>query len=99
MITRADVDKLLAIRAPGPSLLSLYLRVPQDPAQLRELPARADALLGNPGQAGQRDRDTVRGLLAAHARDWLGHTIAIFACADVGPVSYTHLTLPTKRIV
>jgi hypothetical protein len=25
MITRADVDKLLSIRAAGPSLLSLYL--------------------------------------------------------------------------
>jgi len=84
MITRADVDKLLGITAAGPSLLSLYLLVPLDPAQLRELPVRADDLLGKPIQAGQRERDTVRRLLAAHARDWLGHTIAIFACAELG---------------
>ena len=35
MITRADVDKLLGTTAVGPSLLSVYLRVPRDPAQLR----------------------------------------------------------------
>ena len=52
MFTRADVDKLLGIDAPGLSLLSLYLRVPQDPAQLRELPARADGLLGKPAGDG-----------------------------------------------
>jgi hypothetical protein len=84
MITRADVDKLLSIGADGPSLLSVYLWVPRDPAQLRELPARADELLGKPAGASQRERETVRGLLAARARDWLGHTVAIFACAEIG---------------
>jgi len=84
MITRSDVDKLLSIRAAGPSLLSLYLRVPRDPAQLRELPARADELLGNPVPAIQQERDTARRLLDAHARDWLGHTVAIFASAELG---------------
>jgi hypothetical protein len=84
MITRADVDKLLSASAAGPSLLSVYLQVPRDPAGLRELPARADALLGKPAEAAQRERDTVRTLLAAHARDWLGHTAAIFACAEIG---------------
>jgi len=84
MITRAEIDKLLGMSAAGPSLLSLYLRVPLDPAQLRELPARADELLGRPMQAGLPERDTVRQLLADHARDWLGHTIAIFACAELG---------------
>ncbi len=82
MITRADVDKLLSVRAAGPSLLSLYLRVPRDPAQLRELAARADELLGKPPWAVQRERDTARQLLDAHARDWLGHTVAIFACGE-----------------
>ena len=84
MITRADVDKLLSIRAAGQSLLSLYLRVPQDPAQLRELPARADELLGEPVRAVQWERDAARRLLAARARDWLGHTVVIFACAELG---------------
>jgi hypothetical protein len=84
MITRADVDKLLSVGADGPSVLSVYLRVPRDPAELRELPARADGLLGKPAEALQRERDTVRGLLAAHVRDWLSHTAAIFACAEIG---------------
>jgi hypothetical protein len=83
MITRADIDKLLGLSAAGPSLLSLYLRVPVDPAQLRELPARADELLGKPIQAVQRERDAVRQLLADHARDWLGHTIAVFSCTEL----------------
>ena len=28
-----------------------------------------------------------------------GHTVAVVRVEDVFPVSYTHLTLPTKRIV
>ena len=41
MISPADVEKLRTMRAPEPAVLSLYLPVPLDPAQLRELPARA----------------------------------------------------------
>jgi peptide chain release factor subunit 1 len=94
MISRAEVDKLLSVRADGPSVLSLYLWVPLDPAALRGLPARADELFalaarGGPGTPGvirvqAGDRRAVRGLLAAHARDWLGHTVAIFACGQLG---------------
>jgi peptide chain release factor subunit 1 len=91
MISRAEVDKLLSVRADGPSVLSLYLWVPLDPAALRGLPARADELfaLAAPGLPGTvrveaEDRRAVRGLLAAHARDWLGHTVAIFACGQLG---------------
>jgi hypothetical protein len=94
MINRPDVDKLLSVHAAGPSVLSLYLWVPPDPAELRALPARANELLAlaardDPGhsgviQVGNNERETVRGLLASSARDWLGHTIAIFACAELG---------------
>jgi hypothetical protein len=45
MITDSDVGRLLAVRTPGRSVLSLYMRVPPDPAALRELPARAHAML------------------------------------------------------
>lgn len=82
MISRADVDKLLSVRAAGPSVLSLYLRVPLDPGELRGLPARAGDMFalaarggaGTPGvlRVGAVDRRAVRGLLAARARDWLG---------------------------
>ena len=94
MISRAEVDKLLSLRAAGPSVLSLYLWVPLDPAALRALPARADELYalaarddpGAPGVIRVRDEDrrTVRGLLASWARDWLGHTVAVFTCAELG---------------
>jgi hypothetical protein len=101
MITRADVDKLLAMSTAEPSLLSLYLRVPRDPAQLRELPARADDLLAQPARASHRERETVRYLLAAHARDWLGHTVAIFACAELGLAEVISLPggLPERAVL
>jgi hypothetical protein len=94
MITRADVDKLLNVRAAGPSVLSLYLWVPLDPAEQRGLPARADELFALAARDGSdapaviqvpdQDRRAVRGLLDSRARDWLGHTVAIFACAQLG---------------
>jgi len=94
MISRVEVDKLLNARATGPSLLSLYLWVPRDVAELRGLPARAGELFalaardcpGTPGEVrvGGADRRTVRGLLASRARDWLGHTVAIFTSAELG---------------
>jgi peptide subunit release factor 1 (eRF1) len=94
MISRAEVDKLLSVRSAGPSVLSLYLHVPADPAELRGLPARAGELFDlasrdGPGTSGaievtDADRRTVRGLLAVRARDWLGHTVAIFICAELG---------------
>jgi peptide chain release factor subunit 1 len=94
MISRAEVDKLLSVCADGPSVLSLYLWVPLDPAALRGVPARAGELFalaarngpGLPGtvQVQAEDRRAVHGLLAAHARDWLGHTVAIFACGQAG---------------
>lgn len=94
MISRAEVDKLLSVRAAGPSVLSLYLWVPLDPAELRGLPARIGELFalagragpGTPGvvRVGGAERRTVRGLLASRVRDWLGHTVAIFTCAELG---------------
>jgi len=90
MITHSDIEKLLGVRAAEPSVLSLYLRVPRDPSALRELPARVDELLAVAGRDGNHDGDARRaleedrriaaGMLEAHARDWLEHTVAIFAC-------------------
>ena len=93
MITEADVAKLRQVRAPGRSVLSLYLWVPVDVPALRGLPARADELIAeaatgidDKGTAKPRgeDRQTVRRLLEAHARDWLGHTAAIFVAQEAG---------------
>ena len=94
MISHADVEKLRGMRAPEPAVLSLYLPVPMDPAGARGLAARAEDLMasagaGGPGgssiaKSGHADRDAVLGALAAHGRDWLGHTVAFFACQQVG---------------
>ena len=94
MIGRAEVDKLLKLRAAGPSLLSLYVQVPLDPAELRGLAAHVGELFAlaardGPGipaavRVGAADAGAVRGLLASRARDWLGHTVAIFTCDELG---------------
>ncbi len=98
MISEADVQKLRAVHARGPSVLSLYVWVPVDVPALRGLPARADELLalaveGADGQRadGQRvvrahgwERRVARDMLAAGAREWMGHTAAIFTCAEAG---------------
>lgn len=93
MITFADLQKLLSSRSAQSSVLSLYLRVPLDPPGLREVPARADELLARAARGGIDDpgapvrpeeREQVRQLLGVHARDWLGHTVAIFAARELG---------------
>ena len=89
MISPADVEKLRTIRAPEPVILSLYLPVPLDPAQLRELSARAGELIasaasGGAAQIPRADRDAVQQLVAARGRNWLGHTVAIFSCGELG---------------
>jgi len=94
MISHAEIDKLLEVRAAGPSLLSLYVQVPLDPAELRGLAARIGELFalaardgpGDPAavRVEAADAQAVRELLACGARDWLGCTVAIFACAGLG---------------
>jgi hypothetical protein len=101
MISAADVQKLLAIHASEPSVLSLYLWVPVDVSALPGLPARADELLevAAEGLGGQQalkargaERQTALGLLEAHAREWMGHTAAVFASHEAGLA--TALALP-----
>jgi PAS domain-containing protein len=93
MITQAEIGKLARAQAAEPAVLSLYLSVPLDPAELRELAARTGDLIaaaaGQPGEGGHdrvrdADRAAVRSAVVAHGRDWLGRTVAIFACADLG---------------
>jgi hypothetical protein len=107
MISRAEVDKLLEMRAAGPSLLSLYVQVPLDPAKLRGLPAHVGELFalaardgpGVPavGRVGAADARAVLGLLSSRARDWLGHTVAIFACAELGLADAIPLPCPVQE--
>jgi Bacterial archaeo-eukaryotic release factor family 10 len=93
MITAQEIEKLRSIRAPQASVLSLYLPVPLDPAGLRGLPALAGDLIDAAGAAASQrgaatrvaaDREAVRALVETGQREWLGHTVAIFACAQLG---------------
>lgn len=93
MITASHVAELRAVHAPGPSVLSLYLWVPVDASAARALPVRADELLtaalsgsreAAPPRSSDEERNTARRLLETHARDWLGHTVAIFADHEAG---------------
>jgi peptide chain release factor subunit 1 len=110
MITEADVAKLRVARAPGQPVLSLYLWVPVDVAALRGLPARADELIAeaatgidDKGAARplREDRQAVRRLLEAGARDWLGHTAAIFVAQEAGLAEVLPLPcrLPDRAVV
>jgi hypothetical protein len=85
MITRAQIEKLGALHAVEPTMLSLYLAVPP-PANLTvragELIAAAEAACGRPLRA--RDREWVLDRLPPCARDCTGRTVAVFACAGSG---------------
>jgi len=91
MITRAEVEKLGALHAVEPAILSLYLAVPSQPAPLSLLTARADELIAAAEAVGgvhrpvaEQDRNSVREQLAMCGRAWPGRMVAIFACADAG---------------
>ena len=85
MITRAEIEKLGALHAVEPTMLSLYLAVPPSAnltARAGELIAAAEAACGRPLAA--RDRDWVLEKLPPCARDCTGRTVAVFACAGSG---------------
>jgi Bacterial archaeo-eukaryotic release factor family 10 len=94
MIGCADVEKLRSMRAPGSAVLSLYLQVPLDPASIRGLAADAGDLMAGVSASNadgasiagisDTDRHALLDALAAHGRDWLGHTVAFFACEELG---------------
>jgi hypothetical protein len=91
MITLAEVEKLGRIHAVEPVVLSVYLNVPRSPAQLSGLPARVDELVvaaerdpGGSGHLREEDRRSARDEAALAGPGWLGHPLAIFACAEVG---------------
>jgi hypothetical protein len=93
VITRAEADKLRGLRAAEPSVVSVYLPIPVDLAQHRGLATRARELIKSaasqePQARGARvseaDLVSVAGTVAARSHDWLGHTAAIFACAELG---------------
>jgi hypothetical protein len=91
MPTREEVEKLGAVHAITPAVLSLYVTVPPVPGDLnrlaaraRELIAAAEAVVGGPGDLSEGDRNHVMEMMATRAREWPGRTAAIFAYTDAG---------------
>ena len=85
MITRAQIEKLGALHAVEPTMLSLYLAVPPSAnltARAGELITAAGAACGQPLAA--QDRNWVLEKLPPCARDCTGRTVAVFACAGSG---------------
>jgi hypothetical protein len=111
MVSYADVDKLRSMHAPGPAVLSAYLPVPLDPAELRGLAAKAGDLMADASAAGpgdgsgagvsDADRQAMLGALAAHGREWLGQTVAFFACGELGLLEVLPLrcVLPERAVM
>jgi hypothetical protein len=107
MFGYADLEKLRSAGAPGAAVLSLYLPVPLDPAGMRSLAAEASVLMAGAARAaaGGRgdaavspaDREAVLDALAAHGRDWLGRTVAIFACRELGLFEVLPLPCPVPE--
>ena len=102
MITLAEVEKLGRVHTVEPTVLSVYLNVPLSPAELPglsdrvgELVAAAARTAGRSGRLREEDRRSARDEAALAGPGWLGHPVAIFACAEVGLLEV--IGLPAAR--
>jgi peptide chain release factor subunit 1 len=92
LITYADIAELRAQRATDTPVVSLYLNVPVDIAEHRGMLTRARELLkgaadrrpGDQPAVSEADIGSIMDAIDANSLDWLGHTVAIFACAEAG---------------
>ena len=93
MINRADADRLRAVRAADPAVVSVYLQVPVDLAEHRSLPIRVRDLIKSAasqepraggGFVRETDPESIINAVTQDSQEWLGHTIALFACAQIG---------------
>jgi hypothetical protein len=80
-----DTGELRAQRATRTAVVSLYLNIPVDLAAHRGLVTRARELVkAAGGEPEARDTEAIAAAVANGAQDWLGRTMAIFACAELG---------------
>lgn len=92
MITDADIAKLRTWRATRTPIISLYLNVPVDVADHRGMLTRARELIkgaadtrpARPPAVSETEIGSVIDAVDAGSPDWLGHTVAVFACAEIG---------------
>ena len=93
MISVAGAQRLRSRRADGPSVLSVYLEVPVDVGDHRGLPNRARELIkaaasqeshAKGRQVSSIDVESIISAIGQDSQEWLGHTVAIFACSRIG---------------
>ncbi|HEV2375400.1 MAG TPA: hypothetical protein VGS19_24970 [Streptosporangiaceae bacterium] len=107
MIDAAGVLRLIKVRSPEPRVVSVYVTVPLDPAQRKGMPAHLDNML-TPGAAPngeaqawaialRSDVPRIRNEVSAHASEWLGHSVAIFACSPLGLLEAIPLRRQTQE--
>jgi len=89
MITYGEVEKLRSSRAADQSVLSLYVYVPPEGAGPSQLQSRAVELIEaatslTPDTIHREDELLARRTLERHAREWPGHTLAIFVSEQLG---------------
>lgn len=92
MITNSDVARLRTQRARNTPVISIYLNVPVDIAEHRGLLTRTRELIKGAADNWQREQPAVSeteissivDAVEAGSLDWLGHTVAIFASAELG---------------
>jgi peptide chain release factor subunit 1 len=107
VITAADVARLLGMRTPDHRIISVYLTVPLGPGQRRVLAAHLDDVLAAAGQrdgsgeawvrARRAEIPAIRQLLATRAPEWLGQSVAIFACSPLGLLEAVPLRGPAAE--
>jgi hypothetical protein len=87
LISGTETQELRALRTSGDSVISLYLNIPVDLAEHRLLSTRARELIKPAADAAQVSDSDVAAIgtaITARGQDWLGQTVAFFACADAG---------------
>ncbi len=85
MTTVAQAVALRDRRATRTAVISLYLNIPLDLAEHRGLATRARELVkAAGGDRSPADIEAVAAAVTAGAKDWLGHTMAIFASGELG---------------
>lgn len=102
MITCANIAKLRTQRATNTPVISIYINVPVDIAEHRGMLTRTRELIK--GAADKRPREqsgvseteiaSIIDAIDAGSLDWLGHTVAIFACAELG--LFEAMTMPGR---
>lgn len=94
MIDTAGVTRLLGLHARDRGIVSVYLKVPLDPAQRRGLPAHLDEVvaqhIGSGGSAGtwtaarRCELPAIHREVSTRAHEWRGQSVAIFGCTGLG---------------